>query len=99
MTLVDVRFEISSRPMVIKTIPVGERLAKVIVEAGEEFTRDTGRQAQFAYVLQIPVGVDEGKEVKGIMLVQADWVRPDQVAVGSGGMEVIDVSYRQWRKV
>jgi len=43
--------------------------------------------------------VEEGKEVRGIMLIQADWVAPRQVAVCAGGLEVIDKEYREWRKI
>jgi len=98
MTIKQMRFEISSLPMALRTLGAGEKLGRVIVEAGQEFTQATGREAQMAFVKEIPAGVEEGQEVKGIMLIRADWVEPGQVAVGAGGTEVIDEEMRVWRK-
>jgi hypothetical protein len=68
------------------------------VEAGKVFEKETGKTAQAAFVRVIPAGLEEGKEVNGIVLMAAEWVEPGKVAVTAGGMEIIDEEFRKWRK-
>lgn len=70
--------------LVKKHIQPGEKVSKLILEAGAEFSKMTGRDPMFAFVRDIPQGAQEGMEVRGIMLILAEWMEPDQVAVGWG---------------
>lgn len=97
MSVVMMRFETSLRPVVLRNIEPCVKVAKLIVEAGAEFELEMGRVAQYAFVRDIPEGAGEGMEVKGIMLILADWVECGQVAVGAGGTEVIDKEMRKWQ--
>jgi hypothetical protein len=46
-----------------------------------------GRDPLFAFVQKMPAGVVEGVDVKGVMLIQADWVPMNFVVLDCGGME------------
>jgi hypothetical protein len=99
MELSLVPFEHSTVPLVVADIPAGGKVSKVIIEAGETFALSTGLDPQFAWIRVIPAGAQEFVEVRGMTLIQADWVPAGQVAVGRGGIETVDEKYKRWKTV
>ena len=98
MTLVRMCNE-NSVKLLLKPIPTGEKVSKVIIVAAEAFANEAGLDPEFAFVKVIPQGADELVEVRGMILLRADWLPDGQVAVGRSGMESIGEKYRHWRKV
>ena len=65
----------------------GQRVSEAMVAAGEVFALATGLEPMFAFIREIPARASEFTEVKGICLMQADWVPNGFLAVGRGGMQ------------
>lgn len=66
----------------------GQRVSEAMVAAGEVFALSTGLEPVFAFIHDVPAKASEFVEVKGICLVQADWVPNGFLAVGRGGMQM-----------
>ncbi|PKN91088.1 MAG: hypothetical protein CVU44_20955 [Chloroflexi bacterium HGW-Chloroflexi-6] len=65
-----------------------QRVSEAMAEAGVAFALATGRDPLFALIRQMPARAEEFVEVKGITLLQADWVPTGYLAVGRGGMHL-----------
>jgi hypothetical protein len=60
------------------------KVSKAILDGAVAYAIGLGRDPLFAYLRVIPAGASEEMEVRGIMLVQADWV-PDEFVMLDGG--------------
>lgn len=98
MELTNLRFEISTWPLILAKIEPGQKVSRLIVDAGVDFAIQTGKQPEFAFVNQLPAGAEEFVDVKGITLVLAAWVPTGYVAVGRGATQDFDKEYRKWIK-
>lgn len=63
-----------------------DKVSLAMVEAGVLFAMKTGLEPQVAYIRRIPASASEFVEVRGIALVQADWVLDGFIAVTRGGL-------------
>jgi len=98
MELTNLRFEISTWPLILAKIEPGQKVSRLIMDAGVEFAIQTGKQPEFAFVSQLPAGAEEFVDVKGITLLLAAWVPAGHVAVGRGASQQFDKEYRTWVK-
>lgn len=80
-------FDVVRWPVVAWRVGAGERVSEAMVEAGTIFALSTGRDPMFAFTRRMPLQAEEFVDVKGISLVQADWVPNGFLAVGRGGMQ------------
>jgi hypothetical protein len=62
------------------------KVSAAMVEAGAVLALAFGKDPSYAFIRSIPAGAEEFVEVKGICLVQANWVPDGFIAVTSGGM-------------
>lgn len=60
----------------------GERASEIINCLVEWFFVQTHHHPQFAWMKQLPSGVENGIEVHGVTLLQADWALPGCVLIG-----------------
>lgn len=67
---------------VIRTLERGDHVSLKVKDATEEYLRLFQDYPRFAYVSKLPSGVENGVEVDGVMLFQAEWMPPRTVAVG-----------------
>ncbi|HAE59346.1 MAG TPA: hypothetical protein DCG54_07530 [Anaerolineae bacterium] len=96
--LANIRFDISTWPMIMAKIEPGAKVSKIILSAAEDFALQTGKDPAYAFVREIPTGAEEFVELKKITLIRAAWVPDGHVAVCRGGMQVFDEEYRKWIK-
>jgi hypothetical protein len=64
------------------------KVSQAIFDAGVAFALATGVSPQFALIRNIPSQAQEFVEVKGICLVQDDWVPDGFLVVTAGGMRI-----------
>jgi hypothetical protein len=74
---------LARRMVVLWHIGTG-KVSKAILDGAVAYAIGLGRDPLFAYLRVIPAGASEETEVRGIMLVQADWV-PDGFVMLDGG--------------
>jgi hypothetical protein len=78
-------------------LPAAGKVSPVILSAAETFALATGQDPEYVFMREIPAGAQEFLEVRGMTLLQADWVPAGQVAVGRSGLVPIAEPYRRWR--
>ena len=67
---------------VMRKLSSGDRVSEKVNEAALEFLQLFKDAPQFAYISRLPNGVENGVEVDGVMLFEAEWMPPRMVAVG-----------------
>lgn len=81
----------------LEALPAAGKVSPVILAAAEAFALATGLDPEFCFLRQLPPGAEEFIEVRGMTLIQADWVPAGQVAVGRSGLAPIAAPYRHWK--
>jgi hypothetical protein len=67
---------------VMRSLERGDRVSLKLKDAAEEYLQLFKDYPRFAYVSKLPNGVENGVEVDGVMLFEAEWMPPRHVAVG-----------------
>lgn len=67
---------------VARVLVAGDRVSEKIKDAAEEYLQLFHDFPRYAYVSRLPSGIENGIEVNGAMLFQAEWMPPRMVAVG-----------------
>ena len=70
------------------SLALGERVSAAVVDAAVAYELETGKQAEYAFVSQIPKGASEGVSITGVMLVLAAWVPRGAVAISGQNLRV-----------
>jgi hypothetical protein len=66
----------------------GRRVSEQVREAVEAFLRASGIRPEYAFVWRMPVGAEDGVEVDGVMLIEAEWAPEGCVALVNRRAEV-----------
>ena len=67
---------------VARVLITGDRVSEKIKDAALEFLQLFQDLPGFAFVSKLPRGVENGVEVDGVMLFEAEWMPPKMVMVG-----------------
>jgi len=70
------------RRLLVWSLRPGERVSEAIQSAVEMWTRAVGWGPQFAWVRSLPVGAEWCQDVCGCILLEAEWIMMNCVAVG-----------------
>jgi hypothetical protein len=71
-----------AKTFVFRKLKRGDRVSLRLKDAAEEFLQLYKDYPRYAYVSKLPNGVEDGVEVDGVLLFQAEWMPPRAVAVG-----------------
>lgn len=74
------RAAMGTRPLCVWRMLDGERVSDAIRAARELFELRTGQAASYAFVRTIPNKAEEGMDVHGCVLIQAEWA-PEKCVV------------------
>lgn len=75
------------RNVVLWFVKMSQTMSEAILDAAVCYALNFGRDPLFAFVHKMPSGANEGVEVKGVMLIQADWVPLNFAILDSGGTQ------------
>lgn len=70
------------RRLVVWSILPGERMSEIVNWAQMDFFRLFMRFPQFAFANQLPKGIENGVDVNGCILLEAEWMLERSVCVG-----------------
>lgn len=70
------------RKMLVWKFLPGERVSQVIRYVADWYFAQTHHRPQYAFVRSLPAGVENGQEVDGVMLMEAEWALPGCVFIG-----------------
>lgn len=81
---VDVHFEGMSkfRRLVLYKFTKRERVSEIVSYVADWFFVQTGHRPQYAFLRELPRGAENGMEVDGVMVMQAEWALSGCVMVG-----------------
>jgi hypothetical protein len=84
MDFVDVHFEGMEqfRRLLVWMFLPGERVSKVVEFAANWYFQQTHHRPQFAFMKRLPQGAENGTEVDGCILIQAEWALDGCVMIG-----------------
>ena len=84
MGVVDVQLEgmPKFRRLVVWKFMPGERVSEVIRCVADWYFVQTHQRPGYAFLRSLPSGAENGQEVEGVMLMQAEWALPGCVMIG-----------------
>ena len=98
-----IRWTFTAQPLVVRQVVLWHvgagKVSKAIFDGAVAYAIGIGRGPLVAFLRQIPVGAEEGMEVYGVALVQADWVPVGFVFLDGGGERVEHEGREKARKV
>jgi hypothetical protein len=74
------------REVVLWAIEAGQKISQAMVAAAECYALHLGRDPQYAFIRRMPA-VAEEVEVKGVMLVEAEWMPENFILLDCGGAQ------------